>query len=43
MIAQLIKRYARHRVLDVVRRVVRGANEAVVARLGATQGSEGAV
>jgi hypothetical protein len=43
MIAQAIKRYARHRVLDVLRRIVTGANEAVVARLRATQGSEGAV
>jgi transposase-like protein len=43
MIAQAIKRYAKRRVLDVVRRVVTGANEAVVGRLRATQGSEGAV
>lgn len=43
MIAQVIKRYARHRLLDVVRRVVRGANETIVGRLRATQGSEEAV
>jgi hypothetical protein len=43
MIAQVIKRYARQRVLDVVRRVVRGANEVIVGRLRATQGSEEAV
>jgi transposase-like protein len=43
MIAQAIKRYAKRRVLDVVRRVVRGANEAVVGRLRTTQGSEAAV
>ena len=43
MIAQVIKRYARRRVIGVVRRVVIGADEAVAARLGATQGSEGAV
>jgi transposase-like protein len=44
MIAQVIKRYAKRRVIGVVRRVVTGAGEAVAARLGATQGgSEGAV
>jgi hypothetical protein len=44
MIAQLIKRYAKRRVIGVVRRIVTGAGEAVAARLGATQGSsEGAV
>ncbi len=44
MIAQLIKRYARCRVIGVVRRVVTGVGEAVAARLRATQGgSETAV
>jgi transposase-like protein len=44
MIAQAIKRYARRRVVDVLRRVVIGADEAVAARLRATQGdSETAV
>jgi transposase-like protein len=44
MIAQVIKRYAKRRVIGVVRRVVVGAGEAVAARLGATQGgSEEAV
>lgn len=37
MIAQVIKRYSRRRVIGVVRRVVRGAEEAVAARLVATQ------
>ena len=44
MIAQTIKKYARRRVIGVVRRVVVGAGEAVAARLRATQGgSETAV
>jgi hypothetical protein len=44
MIAQVIKRYARRRVIGVVRRVVRGAGGAVARRLRATQGgSETAV
>jgi hypothetical protein len=44
MIAQLIKRYARRRVIGVVRRVVIGTDQAVAARLGETQGdSEGPV
>ena len=44
MIAQVIKRYARRRVIGVVRRVVIGAGEAVAACLRATQGgSETAV
>ena len=38
MIAQAIKRYARRRVVDVIRRVVVGDGEAVAARLRATQG-----
>jgi hypothetical protein len=38
MIAQLIKRYARRRVIGVVRQVVIGTEEAVAARLRATQG-----
>ncbi len=44
MIAQVIKRYAKRRVVGVTRRVVKGAVEAVAARLRATQGgSETAV
>ncbi len=44
MIAQAIKRYAKRRVVGVIRRVVVGAGEAVTARLRATQGgSETAV
>jgi hypothetical protein len=43
MVAQAIKRYARRRVIGVVRRVVRGTEEAVRARLVSTQGSESAV
>ncbi len=38
MIAQVIKRYAKRRVIGVVRRVVTGISEAVAARLRATQG-----
>ncbi len=38
MIAQVIKRYAKRRVIGVVRRVVTGVGEAVAARLRATQG-----
>jgi transposase-like protein len=41
MIAQTIKKYARRRVIGVVRRVVVGAGEAVAARLRATQGGSG--
>lgn len=44
MIAQVIKRYAKRRVVGVLRRIVVGAGEAVAARLRATQGgSETAV
>ena len=43
MIAQVIKRYAKRRVIGVVRRVVTGISEAVAARLRATQGSEASV
>ena len=44
MIAQVIKRHAKRRVVGVVRHVVVGAGEAVAARLRATQGgSETAV
>jgi transposase-like protein len=44
MIAQVIKRYAKRRVVGVIRHVVVGAGEAVAARLRATQGgSETAV
>ena len=38
MVAQVIKRYSRRRVIGVVQRVVRGTEEAVRARLNATQG-----
>jgi hypothetical protein len=43
MVAQAIKRYARRRVSGVVRRIVRGTEGAVRARLSSTQGSRGAV
>ncbi len=43
MIAQAIKRYARRRVVEVVRRVVLGTEEAVATRLKCTQGSVTAV
>ncbi len=43
MVAQAVKRYARRRVIGVVRRVVRGTQAAVGARLRATQGSATAV
>jgi hypothetical protein len=43
MVAQAIKRYARRRVTGVVRRIVRGTEEAVGARLNSTQGSQSAV
>ena len=43
MVALAIKRYARRRVIGVVRRVVRGTEEAVHSRLASTQGSENAV
>jgi hypothetical protein len=39
MVAQAVKRYARRRVIGVVRRIVRGTEEAVGARLNSTQGS----
>jgi hypothetical protein len=38
MVAQVIKRYAKRRVMGVVHRIVRGTEEAVGARLIATQG-----
>jgi transposase-like protein len=41
MIAQVIKRYAKRRVVGVVRRVMVGTGEAVAARLRATQGGSG--
>jgi hypothetical protein len=37
MIAKVVKRYARRRVVEVLRSVVRGTEEAVVARIVATQ------
>ena len=43
MVAQSIKRYARRRVAGVLRRVVRGTEGAVQARLNSTQGTEGAL
>ncbi len=43
MVAQAVKRYARPRVIGVLRRVVRGTQAAVGARLRATQGAEAAV
>jgi len=43
MVAQAIKRYARRRVTGVLRRIVRGTEEAVRVRLISTQGNEGAV
>ncbi len=43
MVAQAVKRYARRRVIGVVRRIVVGTEEAVWARLVCTQGSENAV
>ena len=43
MVAQVIKRYARRRVVGVLRRVVRGTQEAVEARLRSTQGDEAAL
>jgi hypothetical protein len=42
-IAQVVKRYARRRVIGVAQRVVRGTADAVCARLAATQGSVAAV
>jgi hypothetical protein len=38
MVAQVIKQYARRRMIGVVHRVLRGTQEAVQARLSATQG-----
>jgi hypothetical protein len=38
MVAQVIKRYARRRVVGVAQRVVRGTQEAVQARLKRIQG-----
>jgi hypothetical protein len=43
MVAQAIKRYARRRVVGVLRRVVCGTEETVHSRLASTQGSESAV
>src|SRR5215207_554455 len=43
MVAQAIKRYAMRRVIGVLRRVMRGTEEAVEARLVCTQGSKSAV
>lgn len=43
MVAQAIKRYARGRVIGILRRVVRGTEEAVGVRLNSTQGSGSAV
>jgi hypothetical protein len=43
MIAQAVKRYARRRVKEILRRVVVGTEEAVEARLESTQGSVTAV
>lgn len=43
MVAQAVKRYARRRVIGVLRRVVCGTQAAVGARLRATQGGEEAV
>jgi hypothetical protein len=39
LIAQVVKRYAKHRVAEVARRVVQGAADAVQTRLTATQGA----
>ena len=43
LIAQVVKRYAKRRVVGVACRVVRGTADAVQARLAATQGAVGAV
>ena len=43
LIAQVVKQYARRRVAAVVRRVARGAADAVQARLAVTQGRAEAV
>jgi hypothetical protein len=43
MVAQAIKRYARRQVIGILRRVVRGTEEALEARLVCTQGGESAV
>ena len=43
MVAQVIKRYARRRVVGVLHRVVRGTQEAVQARLRSTQADETAL
>ncbi len=43
LIAQVVKRYAKRRVVGVARRVVRGTADAVQARLAATQGCAAAV
>ena len=40
-IAQVIKRYAKRRVVGVIRRVAMGAGDAVTVRLRATQGDWG--
>lgn len=43
MVAKVVKRYARHRVVQVIRSVVRAAEAAVVGRNVATQGRAEAV
>jgi hypothetical protein len=43
MVAKVVKRYARHRVVEVIRSVVRCAEAAVVGRIVATQGRAEAV
>jgi hypothetical protein len=43
LIAQMVKRYAQRRVVDVERRVVHGTEAAVAAALGRTQGAATAV
>lgn len=43
LIAQVVRRYAKRRVVGVAQRVVRGATAAVQARLAATQGRAAAV
>jgi len=43
LIAQMVKQYARRRVVGVARRVAQGTADAVQARLAATQGATGAV
>jgi transposase-like protein len=43
LVAQMVKRYVQRRVVEVERRVVHGAEAAVAATLGATQGAATAV